>query len=406
MTTTPDNQPNSITTADAEPIWYEDEADADDDSGVSDEDLFDITATPNDFNVSTIYSFIESGAVKIPGFQRNYVWDIRRASKLIESIIIGLPIPQIFLYEKDRNEYLVIDGQQRLMSIYYFIKKRFPRQDQRAALRRLAGGQGNLPVNILEDDTYFTRFNLQFSQPDLEESKSRLDKLNYGTLGNYKTTFDLRPIRNVIIKQNKPKNDDSMFEIFYRLNTGGINLRPQEIRASLYRSEFLVTLASLNNDKQWRKLLGFEGPDVRMKDIEILLRGFAILANEKDYKRPMTRFLNRFSRQCQNLTRLEHTLFSDIFTKFVTKSSALQEGVFLTRRRQFNITLFEAAFVTSCREAYSSKYPALVRQMSDEKIRQLREHQDFTKASLQGSSDPANVRRRLELASKILFSEP
>ena len=59
---------------------------------------YDITAAPNDFNILTIFDFIESGAVIIPEFQRNYVWDINRASKFIESIIMNLPIPQIFLY--------------------------------------------------------------------------------------------------------------------------------------------------------------------------------------------------------------------------------------------------------------------------------------------------------------------
>jgi uncharacterized protein with ParB-like and HNH nuclease domain len=62
-------------------------------------DEYDITAAPNDFNVITIYNFLESGAVRIPGFQRNYVWDLGRASKLIESLILGLPVPQVFLYE-------------------------------------------------------------------------------------------------------------------------------------------------------------------------------------------------------------------------------------------------------------------------------------------------------------------
>jgi uncharacterized protein with ParB-like and HNH nuclease domain len=56
------------------------------------------------------------------------VWDLGRASKLIESLLLGLPVPQIFLYEAARNEFLVIDGQQRLMSIYYFIKQRFPKK--------------------------------------------------------------------------------------------------------------------------------------------------------------------------------------------------------------------------------------------------------------------------------------
>lgn len=83
---------------------------------------FEITTTPNDFNMLTIMSFIKSKVFKIPEFQRHYVWDIKRASKLIESLLIGLPIPQIFLYESGRNEFLVIDGQQRLMSIYYFME--------------------------------------------------------------------------------------------------------------------------------------------------------------------------------------------------------------------------------------------------------------------------------------------
>ncbi len=114
--------------------WREDDA--------QDEDLFsikeyDITTSPNDFNIKTMFDFIESGAVIIPGFQRNYVWDIKRSSKLIESIIIGLPVPQIFLYEEARNRFLVIDGQQRLMSIYYFIKQQFPRNEKRIELRHI-----------------------------------------------------------------------------------------------------------------------------------------------------------------------------------------------------------------------------------------------------------------------------
>lgn len=76
--------------------WFEDYAEEADDLQIEE---YDITAAPNDFNVLTIYSFIEAGSVKIPGFQRNYVWDIGRASKLIESLILGLPVPQVFLYE-------------------------------------------------------------------------------------------------------------------------------------------------------------------------------------------------------------------------------------------------------------------------------------------------------------------
>lgn len=88
---------------------------------------YDISVIPNDFNVMTINNLMETGIIKMPAFQRNYVWDRKRASRFIESLILGLPVPQIFLYQKERNQFSVIDGQQRLMTIYFFAKQRFPR---------------------------------------------------------------------------------------------------------------------------------------------------------------------------------------------------------------------------------------------------------------------------------------
>src|SRR3990172_6300632 len=131
--------------------WYEDDSEQEEEEYPIDQ--YDLTASPNDFNILTIYSFIESGVVKIPGFQRNYVWDLKRASKLIESLIIGLPVPQIFLYEEARNSFLVIDGQQRLMSIYYFKKQRFPLPEKRAELRQIFERSGKINDDVLHDDS-------------------------------------------------------------------------------------------------------------------------------------------------------------------------------------------------------------------------------------------------------------
>ena len=110
---------------------------------------YDITATPNDFNILTLFSLIDNGVIKMPPFQRNYVWDEKRASKLIESIILGLPIPQVFLYEQGKNSFYVIDGQQRLLSIYFFVKQRFPTAEGRLILRQyLTGEKAEEPANI------------------------------------------------------------------------------------------------------------------------------------------------------------------------------------------------------------------------------------------------------------------
>jgi uncharacterized protein with ParB-like and HNH nuclease domain len=176
--------------ADSEP-WFDDYSADEDDVQI---DEYDITSTPNDFNVLTLYSFIESGAVRIPGFQRNYVWDRARASKLIEFLILGLPVPQLFLYEKTRNLFLVIDGQQRLMSIYYFIKKRFPREEKRAELRMIFDQEGNIPDSVLHDDDFFEDFKLKLPER-LPDRKNKFNDLNYATLGEYKRQLDLRPVR-------------------------------------------------------------------------------------------------------------------------------------------------------------------------------------------------------------------
>jgi uncharacterized protein (DUF1499 family) len=238
---------------------------------------YDITSVPNDFNVATIFSQIEKGSLKIPPFQRNYVWDIKRASKLIESILRGLPIPQIFLYETEKKEYLVIDGQQRLMSIYYFMKMMFPVKEKRAELRKQCDS-GHVSEKLLQNDTYFKTFKLKL--PDNVLGKpNKFKNLTYETLSEVdKETFELSPIRCVVIKQNKIHADDScVFEIFHRLNSGGINLHPQEIRMSLYYSRFFETLNNLNNQPEWRRLFCLENPEFHTKDIETILRGFALL---------------------------------------------------------------------------------------------------------------------------------
>ena len=203
---------------------FEDYAEGEDDFAIVD---YDLSVTPNDFNVSTLFSYIESGTIAIPGFQRHYVWDIKKASKLIESLILGLPVPQLFLYEEARNKLLVIDGQQRLMSIYYFKKQRFPRIEARSELRNALQKEDSFPDQILSDDAYFTDFRLQLPAK-LPNTPNPLSKLTYDTLGELRFQFDLQPIRNVVVKQNSPKNDDSsIYEIFSRLNSGGVNLKDQ-----------------------------------------------------------------------------------------------------------------------------------------------------------------------------------
>ncbi|AFZ25257.1 hypothetical protein Cylst_3087 [Cylindrospermum stagnale PCC 7417] len=384
---------------DEEQSRFDDYADEEDDFQI---DEYDLTSTPNDFNVITIYNFMESGAVKIPGFQRNYVWDINRASKLIESIILGLPIPQIFLYEESRNKFLIIDGQQRLMSIYYFMKRRFPLKDKRVELRRIFEINSCIPDEILNNDKYFSNFDLSLPQK-LPEQPNKFKGLNYFTLGDYKTQFELRPIRNVIVKQNSPKDDDSsIYEIFNRLNSGGVNLTPQEIRASLYHSPFYEMLNRINMERGWRNLLQMDEPDIHMKDVELLLRAFAMLIDEEEYAPSLPKFLNRFSKKSRKNSQELNNYLENLFKTFLKQCEYLEQDPFIgNRNKRFHIALFEAVFTAVCKPIF------LQRQLLDSpleisKIRQIENDTKFVKASSEGTTKKSNVEIRLQRAKEIL----
>ena len=380
--------------------WFDADADEDEFDGEIVE--YDITASPNDFNVKTIFDFIESGSVIIPAFQRNYVWDIKRASKLIESLVIGIPVPQVFLYEEAKNRFLVIDGQQRLMSIYYFIKQRFPKKEKRAELRRIFDAHGAIPKEVLAKDEFFDKFNLALPSK-IPDYKNKLHGLNYDTLEEYKTTFDLRTIRNIIIKQMKPENDNSsIYELFNRLNTGGMNLTPQEIRVSVYHSPFYAMLHRVNTQRRWRELLDLADPDLRMKDIETLLRGFAMLTTGSEYKPSMARFLNRFSRQAKTAAEAEIKFLEDLFTSFLSASSQLDASSFHGKTgRKFNITMYEAIFTATCAKAYQEKRLP-VDEIDGAKARKLRDDEEFAQLSKSKSADRTVLTKRLQKAKEIL----
>jgi hypothetical protein len=379
--------------------WFDDYADMADEIQVEE---YDITASPNDFNIITIFNFLESGAVRIPGFQRNYVWDLGRASKLIESLVLGLPVPQVFLYETERNRFLVIDGQQRLMSIYYFIKLRFPKKEKRSELRSIFDQQGKIPDEVIHDDQYFENFRLKLPQA-LPDRPNRFRGMSYATLGSYKTQFELRTIRNVIIKQNSPQNDDSsMYEVFNRLNTGGINLKPQEIRTSMYHSAFYEVLYHLNALSEWRRLLPNAEPDLHMKDVEILLRGFAMLLDIENYAPSMVKFLNQFSRKCRGHRTEQNEFLSGLFRSFMETCKHLPDSAFLNKKTgSFNIALYEASFAATCRQAaVDGRY--VKGSVESSRLSQLEEDQDFVKATLEGTTQTKNVILRIKRAQAIM----
>lgn len=364
---------------------------------------FQLTTTPNDFNVSTIISFINSSVFKIPTFQRHYVWDIKRASKLIESLLIGLPIPQIFLYQKDKNEFLVIDGQQRLMTLYYFYNGRFPRKNKRNELREIFDEHGFIPKEIINNDDYFQKFNLNLDSP-FQSHPNRFNKLNIDTLAEHRMSLELSTIRNMIIKPvAEDEEHAAMFEIFNRLNSGGMNLTPQEIRMSMYNSKFNCSLLKLNSHPKWRELLGKPTEDLRLNDVEAILRSFAMLCYADKYKTTISGFLNVYSNHMISYDQEKIDKLVDIWHKFLTACNNITNEDFRTGGNRMSITLFESVFYAICFDALNDNLTTLeLPTVTKEYLESLKSDEDFIEHSTGKTTRKESVQGRVYRAYALL----
>ena len=232
--------------------------------------IYDIASYPSDLTLSVIYEMWSNKDIEIPEFQRNFVWDIEQSSLLIESFLLGLPIPQVFFFIDDNNKNLVIDGQQRILSVVFYLDGYFGAENL----------QKNRKVFHLTGlDKRSPYYNRKFSE--LDESSQR--KLKSAVL------------RAINIRQLSPKGEKtSIYHIFERLNTGGTPLTPQEIRNCVFRGGLVESLRELNKDVNWRKIMGKTTFDKHQKDVELILRIFALVNTWEKYEKPMKEYLNKF----------------------------------------------------------------------------------------------------------------
>lgn len=359
---------SGTTIADANGVrdeWlYEHTEDDDDSKGML--APYQISFFPADFTLSGYHEKKKSGQLVIPPFQRNYVWDVVKASRLIESFLLGLPVPGVFLYkEKKTNRLQVIDGQQRITSAIRYFETRF---DERV-------------------------FRLKGVQPKWE-GKS-FDELDEADRYQLQDTV----LRATVVQQLNPDDDSSVYHVFERLNTGGVNLNPMEVRKCVYFGDYFKLLEALNENADWRKILGKETPDKRLRDTELLLRVLSFGYDGESYEKPMKQFLNRHMGAARKLDsdaledRVKTT--SERFEALVAAVvEALGEKPFHLRQR-LNYAITDAVLGTLFREGLPDL--GVIRAG----YRSLVENEDFINAVSFNTSDEKQVTIRTVLAKEV-----
>jgi len=335
---------------------------------------FSITSYGADYPVDGLVKRMTEGDVVVPifnaipvegqtavGFQREFVWKKPQADRFIESLLLGLPVPGIFLVKELNGKLLVLDGHQRLSTLYSFYQGIF------------AG-----------------------SEFKLENVQERWVGKTYRTLApDDRRRLDNSIIHATIVRQDEPSEDQSsIYLIFERLNSGGTILQPQEIRVALYHGPFAALLSRLNENSDWRAMYGRK--NARLKDIELILRFFALYYYGRNYRRPMKAFLNRYMAANHDLALQGEDALRSIFTQTV---SAIRKGIGSDAFRpwgQVNAAVLDSVMVGVAQRIAGGPIGDIA--MLEASYAGLIANDDFLDAVRRSTADEESVRTRLRLA--------
>lgn len=274
---------------------------------------FSLTNYGIDFDVYGLVRRLKEGSIIVPTFQRGYVWTKTKASRFIESLLIGLPVPGVFLYREELSKKLsIIDGQQRLFSLQSYYQNKF-------------GGKSFRLTGVQHPFAGKTYAELS------EEDKRRLDdSIIHATI--------------VQADSPNPRNHQSLFHIFERLNTGGMNLTPQEIRTCIYPGILVESLQLLGKDIIFNNLLGLKNH--RKKSDEIALRMIALESNYQNYRGNMKEFLNDFLNDHKDdSSKIDQNTINSFNATSHYIESKIGVSWFRKDRQKLNLAAFDMLFV-------------------------------------------------------------
>lgn len=292
----------------------------------------EVVSQAGDESVEFLYKQFSRGKLLLqPSFQRLYVWDCQKATRLIESALMGIPLPVVYLAEEDDGKRSIIDGQQRLTSFFSFIDGKFP--------------NGQLfKLNKLQ---FFPQCRGKSFKEMPEEFQDRVSECLLRTI-----TF-------------KRGSDSSLkYNVFERLNTGSVPLNDQELRNCIFRGPYNDLIKELAQDMDFRDIVGLETEEKRMRDCELVLRFCAFLnTGYTNFRPPFKRFLNSEAADRRNITPekaadirkcfknsvslVKSMLGKDVFHKFVPGDESNTNGHW--ESKVFNVALYDILMVCFAR---------------------------------------------------------
>jgi len=300
------------------------------------------------------------------------VWKKSQSSRLIESFMMGLPVPQIFLYVDENERLLIVDGHQRLKSVFYFFEGYWGEPDPK-------GQRKIFKLNeINEKSKWFNKSFDEFEASDKRRLKNAL-------------------LRAVLVKQLDPKDDTSVYHVFERLNTGGTLLQVQEVRNCVYSGALNDVLSELNLSPKWRKIVGKPLPDIHLKDVELILRYMALYHWLHEYESPMKDFLSKFMKRHRNPNEKflsEERRRFDSTCEVVLRTLGQRP---FNPRGPLNAAVFDCVFVPFAK--HGTNYPDNV----VERYRRLLERDAFRELTTSATTNTETVRKRMEMADSALF---
>jgi hypothetical protein len=305
----------------------------------------------------------EDSRIDAAGFQRSFVWNRPQMDKFIESIILGYPIPGIFLVKQPDKRYLVLDGQQRLTTLRCF--KEGIHEAREFSLRNVANEFKGLTYKNLPDD-FRRQFENTFIQAIIVTSDGSRESMN------------------------------SVYNIFERLNSGGTQLTPHEIRVALYAGPFIDYIEELNRYSSWRSLYGSRSS--RLRDQELVLRAIALFMNSDNYKRPLKKFLNDFVADNRDAKNPDLNQIRLTFQKATDKifESAGRESIRLLGSQV--TAAFAEVIIAALMDRLSSNETNPSLADINNAIQMLKNNSDLTVAFTRSTADEEQLTKRLTAA--------